>query len=102
VFTPDRIDLNGGNSSSRRAVLDFDESVTVQNNGEIEATGYVTVDIATGKTLTSGGPSYVGTEFPSTSATVIKNGAGDVSTNSLRIWGGPTGSSLTVNDGSWS
>jgi hypothetical protein len=52
TLSPDYFDVNGGDSSNRCAVLDCNESVTVQSSGT-DFEGYCDIDIATYKTFTA-------------------------------------------------
>ncbi len=48
TFTPDTISLQGGDSSTRAAVIDLDVSTTVGASSGTEVTGFAQVNLATG------------------------------------------------------
>ena len=55
TFQPNSLDVNGGDTSSRRAILDFNESVTVQVPATGTAvSGFVDIEVALGKTFDAG------------------------------------------------
>ncbi|UCC28866.1 MAG: hypothetical protein JSU86_11765 [Phycisphaerales bacterium] len=93
TVTPDSFDLNGGNSSSRTAGLDFNESVTVQSSGTDDtfdtiAEGYTWIDIITSETFDA---REMMVDASAGYAEIHqKTGTGTVQANELRISAGDT------------
>lgn len=86
IFEPNSIELRGhASDTDRYAMLDFNESVTVQNSGEIIAVGQATIDVDTGKTLSTGGLLLIGDSITDEHSNFTKSGAGTASAGTIRI-----------------
>jgi hypothetical protein len=89
TFTPNYLDINGGSDANRDAVLDFNESVTVQSSGT-DFDGYCKVDVAASKTFTALGTTIDALALESDVTIGHESGTGTFSATTMFITAGDT------------
>ncbi|MCG8405762.1 MAG: hypothetical protein MI923_11240 [Phycisphaerales bacterium] len=84
-FDANDLDVNGGNSIDREAVLNFDESVTLTAGATPTFDGFVALDVATAKTFTARAVTIGG---PAGETDLDFTGNGTFKTDTMTIQGG--------------